>query len=41
MCLGMFIFVELFAKYLERQPSRECLIEELDPQKLPVGLDEV
>ncbi|KAK3342072.1 hypothetical protein B0T25DRAFT_358324 [Lasiosphaeria hispida] len=38
---GMFIFAELFAKYLEGQFSRAKLLEELDPAKLPVDLDHV
>lgn len=37
--LGMFIFAELFAKYLEDQISQAALIEELKPEKLPVNLD--
>lgn len=41
MVLGMFIFAELFAKYLEDQISRAALIEELKPEKLPVNLDHV
>lgn len=35
----MFIFAELFAKYLEDQLNRAALLEELDPVKLPVRLD--
>ncbi|PGH01881.1 hypothetical protein AJ80_08953 [Polytolypa hystricis UAMH7299] len=38
---GMFIFAELFAKYLEDQPNKTALQEELDPAKLPVNLDNV
>ncbi|KAI0861632.1 hypothetical protein F4860DRAFT_475705 [Xylaria cubensis] len=38
---GMFIFADLFAKYLEAQLSRAALLEELDPSKLPVSLDHV
>ncbi|KAI9148085.1 DNA repair protein RAD5B [Paramyrothecium foliicola] len=38
---GMFIFAELFAKYLENQVSRADLLEELEPTKLPVKLDHV
>ena len=37
----MFIFAELFAKYLEDLPSREALWRELDPAKLPINLDHV
>ena len=37
----MFIFAELFAKYLEDQVSRAALLQELDPVKLPVKLDHV
>ena len=37
----MFIFAELFAKYLESQFSRAALLNELDPHKLPVELDHV
>lgn len=39
--IGMFIFAELFAKYLEDQFTREDLLIELDPVKLPVNLDHV
>ncbi|KAK0705713.1 hypothetical protein B0H67DRAFT_498262 [Lasiosphaeris hirsuta] len=38
---GMFIFAELFAKFLESQFSRAKLLEELDPAKLPVDLNHV
>ncbi|KAI0546033.1 hypothetical protein F4679DRAFT_559170 [Xylaria curta] len=38
---GMFIFADLFAKYLEAQLSRAALLAELDPSKLPVSLDHV
>ncbi|KAI1749840.1 hypothetical protein F4782DRAFT_511720 [Xylaria castorea] len=38
---GMFIFADLFAKYLEAQPSKAALLAELDPSKLPVSLDHV
>lgn len=41
MPLGMFIFAELFAKYLEDQLSRAEVLAELDPAKLPVKLDHV
>jgi len=37
----MFIFAELFAKYLEDQFSRADLLEELEPDKSPVNLDHV
>jgi len=37
----MFIFADLFAKYLEDQLSRTALLEELSPVKLPVNLDHV
>ncbi|KAI0438618.1 hypothetical protein F4803DRAFT_534503 [Xylaria telfairii] len=36
---GMFIFADLFAKYLEAQLSKAALLAELDPSKLPVSLD--
>ncbi|KAH7329590.1 hypothetical protein B0I35DRAFT_420512 [Stachybotrys elegans] len=38
---GMFIFAELFAKYLEDQVNRADLFKELEPNKLPVKLDHV
>ncbi|KAI9654109.1 MAG: hypothetical protein M1821_006820 [Bathelium mastoideum] len=38
---GMFVFAELFAKFLENLPSREDLFRELDPAKFPVKLDHV
>ncbi|KAI0971965.1 hypothetical protein F4678DRAFT_430685 [Xylaria arbuscula] len=38
---GMFIFADLFAKYLEIQLTKAALLEELDPSKLPVTLDHV
>ncbi|KAI0100545.1 hypothetical protein GGR51DRAFT_532387 [Nemania sp. FL0031] len=38
---GMFIFADLFSKYLESQLSRAALLSQLDPNKLPVGLDHV
>ncbi|RYP61328.1 hypothetical protein DL771_010167 [Monosporascus sp. 5C6A] len=38
---GMFIFAELFAKYLEAQVNRADVLKELDPAKLPVKLDHV
>ncbi|TGJ85994.1 hypothetical protein E0Z10_g2737 [Xylaria hypoxylon] len=38
---GMFIFADLFAKYLEAQLSKAALLAELDPNKLPVTLDHV
>jgi hypothetical protein len=38
---GMFIFAELFAKYLEDQFSRANLLDELDPDRFPVKLDHV
>lgn len=41
MILGMFIFADLFARYLESQASRAALMEQLDPAKLPVNLDHV
>jgi hypothetical protein len=37
----MFIFAALFAKYLEDQISRAALLEQLDPDTLPVDLDHV
>jgi len=37
----MFIFAELFAKYLEDQFSLKDLIAELCPERLPVKLDYV
>ncbi|KAF2973525.1 hypothetical protein GQX73_g157 [Xylaria multiplex] len=38
---GMFIFADLFAKYLEAQLNRAALLTELDASKLPVNLDHV
>ncbi|KAI8631124.1 hypothetical protein F5Y19DRAFT_473523 [Xylariaceae sp. FL1651] len=38
---GMFIFADLFAKYLEDQLDRSALLLELHPAKLPVSLDHV
>ncbi|KAK3294357.1 uncharacterized protein B0H64DRAFT_324187 [Chaetomium fimeti] len=38
---GMFIFAELFAKYLEDQFSRDHLLNELNPDRFPVKLDHV
>lgn len=38
---GMFIFAELFAKYLADQPHREALLKELNPNRIPVELDHV
>ncbi|KAK3389796.1 hypothetical protein B0H63DRAFT_104197 [Podospora didyma] len=38
---GMFIFAELFAKYLNDQLSTSALMKELEPDKLPVKLDHV
>jgi hypothetical protein len=38
---GMFIFAEVLAKYLEGQLTRADLLEELNPAKLPVQLDDV
>ncbi|KAI1871350.1 uncharacterized protein JN550_004795 [Neoarthrinium moseri] len=38
---GMFIFAEMFAKYLENQQNVEDLLEELEPHKLPVTLEHV
>ncbi|KAI1311218.1 hypothetical protein F5Y03DRAFT_324179 [Xylaria venustula] len=38
---GMFIFADLFAKYLESQLTKAALLEELNPSKLPVTLDHV
>ncbi|KAJ8132836.1 hypothetical protein O1611_g785 [Lasiodiplodia mahajangana] len=38
---GMFIFADLFSKYLESQLSKAALLAELDPNKLPVSLDHV
>ena len=40
-CLGMFIFAELMAQYLENLPNRDLLIEELKPDRFPVKLDAV
>ncbi|KAI1170610.1 hypothetical protein F4777DRAFT_583757 [Nemania sp. FL0916] len=37
----MFIFADLFARYLESQPSRAALLEQLAPARLPVELDHV
>jgi hypothetical protein len=37
----MFIFAELMAKYLEDQPHRASLLEELGPERFPVKLDTV
>jgi hypothetical protein len=37
----MFIFAEVLAKYLEGQLTRAALLEELNPAKLPVKLDDV
>lgn len=37
----MFIFADLFAKYLEAQLSKAALLAELDPNKLPVSLDQL
>ncbi|KAI1777216.1 hypothetical protein F4818DRAFT_409587 [Hypoxylon cercidicola] len=37
---GMFLFGKLLAEYLHNQPSRERLLEELHPSKLPVKLDD-
>ena len=37
----MFIFAEMLAKYLQDQPSKKALLDELDPSKLPVKLDHV
>ncbi|KAI1130797.1 hypothetical protein F5Y10DRAFT_275838 [Nemania abortiva] len=37
----MFIFADLFSKYLESQLSTAALLSELDPNKLPVSLDQV
>ena len=39
--LGMFIFAEVWAKYLHGQLSKAALLEELKPAKLPVELDDV
>jgi hypothetical protein len=39
--VGMFIFAELLAKYLQDQPTIEALLRELDPAKLPVKLNHV
>jgi hypothetical protein len=39
--IGMFIFAELLAKFLEGLPSRDDLFLELDPAKFPVKLDHV
>lgn len=41
MVIGMFIFAELFSKYLEAQLNRDDLLKELDPSNLPVKLDHV
>ncbi|KAK2762332.1 hypothetical protein FQN54_001342 [Arachnomyces sp. PD_36] len=38
---GMFIFADLFARYLKDQPSRAALREQLDDNNLPVTLDHV
>ncbi|KAK3377270.1 hypothetical protein B0T24DRAFT_237594 [Lasiosphaeria ovina] len=38
---GMFIFAELFARYLDDQFSRANLLDELSPERLPVKLDHV
>ncbi|KAJ2988150.1 hypothetical protein NUW58_g4128 [Xylaria curta] len=38
---GMFIFADLFSKYLAAQLNRRDLLAELDPSKLPVNLDHV
>ncbi|KAI1410433.1 hypothetical protein F5Y13DRAFT_167760 [Hypoxylon sp. FL1857] len=37
---GMFLFARLLAEYLFSQSSRENLLYELDPSKLPVKLDD-
>ncbi|KAI2628485.1 hypothetical protein GGR54DRAFT_587349 [Hypoxylon sp. NC1633] len=37
---GMFLFAKLLVEYLFNLPSRERLLQELDPSKLPVKLDE-
>ena len=39
--VGMFIFAEMFADYLEDQLNTANLLAELDPSKLPVKLDDV
>ncbi|KAI0010504.1 hypothetical protein F4779DRAFT_577169 [Xylariaceae sp. FL0662B] len=37
---GMFLFAKLLAEYLFSQSSRETLLQELNPAKLPVKLDD-
>ncbi|OAR02604.1 hypothetical protein LLEC1_06424 [Akanthomyces lecanii] len=38
---GMFVFAEMFAKYLEDQPNLATLLVELEPSNLPLTLDNV
>ncbi|KAI2464722.1 hypothetical protein F4781DRAFT_411946 [Annulohypoxylon bovei var. microspora] len=38
---GMFLFASLLVKHLIDQPSRESLLQELDPSVLPVQMDDV
>jgi hypothetical protein len=41
MKLGMFIFAELLANFLESLPTLADLYREFDPTRLPVKLDHV
>ncbi|KAI0123678.1 hypothetical protein BJ170DRAFT_640053 [Xylariales sp. AK1849] len=38
---GMFLFAKLLAEFMIDQPSRDALIKELDPTRLPIKLDDM